>query len=92
MRLCKKPGECGDTNAPATRRANHLGLFLTPSVNPIFEKYSDFQKYQITSYCRRPVPHRGAFRDRHGRWSGMRWTLTVLKTRAPEADGEVVWF
>jgi hypothetical protein len=36
-------------------------------------------------------PDRGAFRDRHGRWCGMRWTLMVLLTRAPSADGEVVW-
>jgi hypothetical protein len=29
-----------------------------------------------------PVPPRGAFRDRHERWCGMRWTQAVLKTRA----------
>jgi hypothetical protein len=32
---------------------------------------------------RRPVPHRGAFRDRHGRRNGMRWTQAALLTRAP---------
>jgi hypothetical protein len=30
----------------------------------------------------RPARHRGAFRDRHKRWCGMRWTQVVLKTRA----------
>src|SRR5260370_2315193 len=25
-----------------------------------------------------PVPQRGAFRDRHGRWNGMRWTRAAL--------------
>jgi hypothetical protein len=28
-----------------------------------------------------PGPHRGAFRDRHGRRAGMRWTRTALLTR-----------
>jgi hypothetical protein len=35
---------------------------------------------------RHPVPHRGALRDRHGLGGGMRWTLTVLLTRASDAD------
>jgi hypothetical protein len=38
-----------------------------------------------------PGPHRGTFRDRHGRRVGMRWTQAVPKTRAHPADGEVVW-
>jgi hypothetical protein len=42
--------------------------------NLIFPVQSHLQKYfsspltQITCIPRRPVPHRGAFRDRHGRW------------------------
>jgi hypothetical protein len=32
---------------------------------------------------RHPGPHRGAFRDRHGRRVGMRWTQAAPKTRAP---------
>jgi len=39
----------------------------------------------------RLVPTQGAFRDRHGRWHGMRWTRLVLLTNGTEADGEVVW-
>jgi hypothetical protein len=31
---------------------------------------------------RHPGPHRGAFRDRHGRRAGMRWTRAAPKTRA----------
>ena len=31
---------------------------------------------------RHPGPHKGAFRDRHERWAGMRWTLIALLTRA----------
>jgi hypothetical protein len=38
-----------------------------------------------------PVPPKGAFRDRHRRGAGMRWTLMVSLTRALEADGEDVW-
>src|SRR5947207_9579302 len=26
------------------------------------------------AFCNRPGPIRGAYRDRHGRWAGMRWT------------------
>jgi hypothetical protein len=29
-----------------------------------------------------PGPHKGAFRDRHGRKVGVRWTQVVLLTRA----------
>src|ERR1700691_3705969 len=31
---------------------------------------------------RHPGPHKGAFRDRHERRVGMRWTRVALKTRA----------
>ena len=33
----------------------------------------------------------GAIRDRHESWDRLRWPRMVLLTRAPEADGEVVW-
>src|SRR6202035_2342333 len=32
---------------------------------------------------RHPGPHKGAFRDRHERRAGMRWTRMALLTRAP---------
>jgi hypothetical protein len=32
-----------------------------PSVQPLAEKYSDFQKSQISPYVRRPVPREGRF-------------------------------
>jgi hypothetical protein len=39
------------------------------------EKYSTsvFQKYMVVSM--HPARPRGAFRDRHERWRGMRWTM-----------------
>ena len=35
--------------------------------------------------------HRGAFRDRHGRWERDAVDADVLTTNGTEADGEVVW-
>jgi hypothetical protein len=39
----------------------------------------------------RPVAQKGAFRDRHGRCNGMRWTRLALQTYGADADGGVVW-
>jgi hypothetical protein len=39
----------------------------------------------------RSYPGRGAFRERHKRWGGMRWTQRRRETGAAKADGEVVW-
>src|ERR1700730_4380687 len=41
-------------------------------------------------HFRLPSHLRGVSRSSRAR-GGMRWTLTVLLTRAPDADGEVVW-
>jgi hypothetical protein len=38
-----------------------------------------------------PVPQEGRFAVVTDVGGGMRWTRMVLLTRAPEADGEVVW-
>jgi len=38
-----------------------------------------------------PVPPRGALAIVVERWNGERWTLTAPLTKAPDADGEVVW-
>jgi hypothetical protein len=55
------------------------------------EKYLDsvFQKYVVCS--RRSALPRGAYRDRHERLGGMRWTRAARLTRAVRADGEAVW-
>ena len=39
-----------------------------------------------------PVPIEGALRNGHQRGTGRRWTRIAPLTRAPEADGEIVWF
>jgi len=38
-----------------------------------------------------PVPIRGAFRDRHGRWARDAVDAMEPLTNRPRADGEVVW-
>jgi hypothetical protein len=38
-----------------------------------------------------PAPMRGAYRDRHGRRRGLRWTRGRRKTGAVHAYGEIVW-
>src|SRR6266700_527592 len=57
----------GSTNLPD-------GQITQKSVKPLWQKYSDFPKLQISLYPPHPVPLRGAFRERHGRRGGMRWT------------------
>jgi len=38
-----------------------------------------------------PVPPRGALAIVVERWNGERWTQKAPLTKAPDADGEVVW-
>jgi hypothetical protein len=40
---------------------------------------------------RHPGPHRGAFRDRHGRRARDAMDADALLTNGADADGEVVW-
>jgi hypothetical protein len=61
------------------------------SVQPRLQKYSGSRFTQIT-FINFSVPaHRGAFRDRHGRWAGDAVDATALLTNGADADGEVVW-
>jgi len=43
-------------------------------VQPFREKYFASRLPQITSIVVAIPSHKGAFRDRHERWCGMRWT------------------
>jgi hypothetical protein len=59
------------------------GQISALTVQPPLQKYSDSLQTQITSISIAiPAQHRGAFRDRHERRVGMRWTRVALKTRA----------
>src|ERR1700684_2071636 len=52
-------------------------------VQSFAQKYSHFLLTQITCISLAiPAQHRGAFRDRHERRAGMRWTRVALLTRA----------
>jgi hypothetical protein len=57
------------------------------------EKFSAFASGQI-SITNPPSsgPQRGAFRDRHERRAGRRWTQMRRRRTARLANGEVVWF
>src|ERR1700742_4585926 len=44
------------------------------TVEPRRQKYSASLPRQITGSLRASCPAGGAYRDRHGRWDGMRWT------------------
>jgi hypothetical protein len=69
-----------------------VGLSADLPVQPFLQKNSGFRKNQITLTTRFVSSHsRGVSRSSRTR-GGMRWTRTVLLTRALDADGEVVWF
>ena len=60
--------------APSTRRANHVALRKS-LVQPLHEKYSDFQKYQITLNSAPSRAHtEGRFAIVTDVGRGMRWT------------------
>jgi hypothetical protein len=80
----------GDVLRATAKLSNHLRLFR--AVQPAPQKHSASHVRQITSVWGYPVPHGGAFRDRHERWAGDAMDAEVLLTNGTEADGEVVWF
>jgi hypothetical protein len=58
----------------------------------LFAKIFQFRPTQITSISAAiPGPHRGAFRDRHGRRARDAMDAKMLLTNSVCADGEVVW-
>jgi hypothetical protein len=69
-----------------------MGQITRYFVQPLSQKYFASLPTQITCVFEViPCPRRGAFRDRHGRWCGMRWTWWLRLTSVADADGEVVW-
>jgi hypothetical protein len=61
-------------SGPTARRANHFHIPPPLRVHPFAQKYSASRLPQITGTTFAFHPARGAYRDRHGRWGGMRWT------------------
>jgi hypothetical protein len=93
-----------NSNAKSPARPPHrLGTFtrakrnLLKRFNLIWVVQSPAQKQfassspQINGFLVTIPARTGAYRDRHERWSGMRWTREQRKTSAVRADGEVVW-
>jgi hypothetical protein len=60
-------------------------------VQSLGAKIFRFKSFSIGGTSTLFLPVRGAYRDRHGRWAGMRWMQATPLTKAPAADGEVVW-
>jgi hypothetical protein len=57
-----------------------------------FAKIFRFTEYPNQMHIRcRPVPSKGAARDRHDTWSGMWWTWNAPLTNGADPDGQVVW-
>jgi len=50
-----------------------------------------YAKAKSATSQRHPVPARGAYRDRHGRWARDAVDVDALLTNGADADGEVVW-
>ena len=62
--------------------------FARLRVQPLLQKYFSSRLTQITSLIRPVLSHRGAFRDRHGRWERDAVDAAALGTRrdAGQAD------
>jgi len=66
-------------------------LFLPIRSRPARKNNSVYPKLKSAYMIAHPVPPRGALAIVFERWNGERWTLTAPLTKAPDADGEVVW-
>ncbi len=55
--------------------------FASLLVQPLLQKYFSSRPTQITSLIRPVLSHRGAFRDRHGRWERDAVDAAALGTR-----------
>ena len=72
------------------RRANQRGWLVRTCPAPFAKIFLFFRTPNQNYTIRYPVPRRGAFRDRHGRRRDA-VDAAALKTRALDADCEVVW-
>ena len=66
--------------------------FIGSCVKPLAKKYFCFTESQIRLYQHPSRPTQRGIAQGHQCGTGMRWTLRALLTRAPGADGEIVWF
>jgi len=61
-------------------------------VQPLFKKYSDFQKSQITLHIQPSGPSERGVGHRHQTLGSDAVDAAALLTKGAKADGEVVWF
>ncbi len=79
------------------RHDGQITSILRNRVKPSNEKYSALPNMQISLLVHPARATKGTFRDRHGTWCGLRWTLRRQADLCPPdenaaAYGEVVWF
>src|SRR6185437_744308 len=87
--MCAAIGDVADAVCrvicPTSRTREFLSTLASKNI-------SVFQKVESGVWSARPASMRGAYRDRHETWSGMRWTRRHHQTNDANADGEAVWF
>jgi hypothetical protein len=91
VRIFRRTGRARSTISRVNSTNIPDGQITQKSVKPLWQKYSDFPKLQISLYPPHPVPLRGAFRERHGTSGRDAVDAAVRETGDLAADGEVVW-
>jgi len=64
-----------------------FGISLILAVQPLFEKYFRSRLTQIKSISLAVLPHRGAYRDRHGRGAGCGGRGSVGRANSAQTNG-----
>ena len=83
---------CHSLRPAATNRPDGQSLlFIVIAVKPLAQKYFCFPEVETGLYLFASRPIKRGVAQRTGAGRGMRWTGMARLTRAPEADGEVVW-
>jgi len=67
------------------------GWFSEFASSPSLKNISSLPKRKSRVWVWRLAPPRGAYRDRHGTWRGMRWTRSCATAKRNDADGKSVW-
>jgi hypothetical protein len=75
----------------AARKILDSNLLICPSCYYVAVIPVDLEGKSPAHIASSRASRRGAFRDRHERWCGMRWDAKALLTNGAEADGQVVW-
>ena len=82
------PRMSASRNAELICPTGQISKTCPASLAKIFRFSLKANQLPISAY---PVPTRGAFRDRHERWTRGAMDAKLPLTNGSEADGEVVW-